>query len=104
MTVGEMLSRMSSQEFTDWLAFSTIEPFGSQVDDLRAGTIASMIANTNRDAKRTPVPWKPLDFMPWSDVPAAANDDQQPAVPINADEARSNMILALCFPKAIRNG
>lgn len=33
-------------------------------EDLRAGMIVSMIANTNRDPKTTPEPFAPWDFFP----------------------------------------
>lgn len=32
--------------------------------DYRAGMIASIIANVNRDPKQRPEPWSPEDFMP----------------------------------------
>ena len=40
-TVGELGERMTSAEFAEWVAFAGLEPFGSRVEDLRAGTIAS---------------------------------------------------------------
>lgn len=41
-----------------------MEPFGEERADLRAGIIASTIANANRDPKRRRKPYKPEDFMP----------------------------------------
>jgi hypothetical protein len=32
---------MDVAEFADWVAFAGLEPFGSRVDDLRAGTVAT---------------------------------------------------------------
>ena len=33
-------------------------------DDLRAGIVASTVANCNRDSEKKPEPFQPLDFMP----------------------------------------
>jgi flagellar basal body rod protein FlgB len=35
-----------------------------KVKDYRAGIIATMIANANRDAKKKKTPYKPSDFFP----------------------------------------
>lgn len=55
---------MSSAEFTEWLAYSTLEPFGEERADLRAATICAVTANQNRDRKRHPKPFTAADFMP----------------------------------------
>ena len=49
-------------QFAEWMAFSTIEPWGQDRDDLRMGIVASTIANANR-GKNTKA-YKPQDFMP----------------------------------------
>lgn len=67
MTVEEMLARMSSHELTEWMAYAHLEPFGDERGDLRAGIVASTIANVNRDPKRTPEPFRPEDFMPFTE-------------------------------------
>jgi len=36
---------MSSSEFSEWMAFYSLEPFGEERDDLRAGSIASPLLN-----------------------------------------------------------
>lgn len=54
---------MSWEQFSEWQEYYTLEPFGEERDDLRAGTIASVIANVNRDPRRG-VAFKPSDFMP----------------------------------------
>lgn len=59
-----MLARMSSRELTEWMAYATLEPFGAERGDLRAGIVASTIANVNRDPKSRPEPFAPQDFMP----------------------------------------
>jgi hypothetical protein len=42
-TVGELGERMTSAEFAEWVAFAALEPFGSRVEDLRVGTLASAV-------------------------------------------------------------
>lgn len=64
MTVGELLTSMSSKELAEWIAFYRIEPFGEVRGDLQAGIIASVIAEGNRDSKKRPKPYTPLDFIP----------------------------------------
>jgi len=61
MTVGELLSRISSRELTEWMAFYRLEPWGAEVDDQRAALVAATVANTWR-AKGPPA--KVEDFMP----------------------------------------
>jgi hypothetical protein len=71
MSVARCQREVSSAEFGEWIAYYSIEPFGDRIDDLRAGTIASVIANIHR-SKDTP-PFKPLDLLPWvkADKPEA---------------------------------
>ena len=62
MTVAELLSRVSAAELTEWEAFDRLDPFTRERDDLRAGIVASTIANVNRGkGKRA---YTPKDFMP----------------------------------------
>jgi len=61
MPVGEMLARMSGQELTEWMAFYQLEPWGTKVDDQRAGIVASTMANLWGGGKKK---FKPDDFMP----------------------------------------
>lgn len=63
MTVAELGRRVSSAEFTDWLAYAEVEPFGPVREDERAGVVASVIANVYRDRKRKPEPFVPGDFF-----------------------------------------
>lgn len=74
MTVDELLRRISSRELTEWMIYYRLEPFGQDVDWLRAGVIASTIANVNRDPKKQPRPFEPADFIPQTTE--AANDDR----------------------------
>ena len=55
---------MSSREFTEWLAYYRLEPFGPEADDARMAHLMALIANVNRDPKRRKTPWTPGDFLP----------------------------------------
>ena len=76
--MAELLSRVSSAELTEWMAFYQLEPWGSEIDDLRAGIVASTIANANRDPKKQRKPFTAQDFMPkWgSSEPARQSPEE----------------------------
>lgn len=48
MTVEDLESRMSSAEFTRWIAYAGIEPFGYPVDNYRFGISTQEIVNAVR--------------------------------------------------------
>lgn len=58
-----MLARLGWDQFLEWAAFAELEPFGEERADWRAGMVASVIANVNRDPKKGR-PFQPRDFMP----------------------------------------
>ena len=60
---------MSSRELTEWMAFFSLEPWGTEVEDWRAGLIAATIANANRDPKKRRKLYEPQDFMPRYEKP-----------------------------------
>lgn len=53
---------MGSAEFTAWLAYEQLEPFGPLSDDYRAGVMPATYYNMNR--AKTSAPLGPGDFMP----------------------------------------
>ena len=57
-----MLSRMSSKELMEWIAFFTLEPFGSEAQFMGHAITASTVANVNRPKGRKA--YKPDEFMP----------------------------------------
>jgi hypothetical protein len=71
-TVAELLERLDSYELTEWMAYEALEPFGEERADMRAGIIASTIANVNRGKGQKP--FSPTDFMPFSQ---GASEEQQ---------------------------
>lgn len=68
---------MSAAEFTYWMAFERLEPFGALVDDYRAGAIASTVFNANRGPKSKYL--VPSDFMPA--LSAALHGEPEPEKP-----------------------
>jgi len=57
-----MLERISSRELTGWIAFSQLEPFGSEMESLGHAITASTVANVNRGKGQKP--YKVEEFMP----------------------------------------
>ncbi len=49
----------------EWMSYAAIEPFGETLADLRAGVLASLLANIHRDSKKQRQPFEPGDFFPW---------------------------------------
>ena len=56
-----MLDSIPSDMLTEWIAYFRIDPFGEERADLRAGIIASTVANAFRSRGRSA---RPADFMP----------------------------------------
>jgi len=69
-----LLKELRPSQLGYWWALWCIEPWSEERADRRAGIVASVVANVNRDPKRTPAPFKADDFMPylWRDPKAAA--------------------------------
>ncbi len=61
MTVRELLSRVGSDELTEWMALYRVEPWGERRSDLQAGVVAATVANCNR-AKAGDRTFGPEDF------------------------------------------
>lgn len=57
-----MLEEISSVQFSEWMAFSRLEPFGYEIDLFGHAITASTIANVNR--KKGKKAFAPKDFMP----------------------------------------
>lgn len=65
---------MGNNLFTSWQAYYTLEPFGQERADLRAGIVASTMANALR-GKRTRA-YKPKDFMPMFGLPHGPTEEE----------------------------
>jgi hypothetical protein len=68
-------------EFTEWLAYSRLEPFGPEADDARMAQLMALIANVNRDPKRRKTAWTANDFLPQRGPrPAAQVETLRPRI------------------------
>lgn len=72
MSVRRAQEEIDSAEFTEWMAYYQLEPFGEERADLRAAIIASTIANAF-SKKRS----KPQDFMPQFEREVVAKSPKQ---------------------------
>lgn len=61
MTVDRLEIEMSSDEYSDWLTFYDLEPFGDTRNNIHAGMIASVMANQTRKKGTRAYSFK--DFM-----------------------------------------
>lgn len=55
---------MSSTEFTDWIAYYQIEPFGDSRDDERIGTLIALMYNLYRKKGTKTLEWSDI-FLPF---------------------------------------
>lgn len=53
---------MSSLEFSEWIAYSRLQPFGESRMDYRFAMLAALVANLWTDSKKRR--WTTEDFMP----------------------------------------
>lgn len=74
MTVRQLLQNLDSHELTEWAAYDLIEPFGPWRADLRAGIVASTVANALRG--KGGKSFKPEDFVPDFAGPQALTPEQ----------------------------
>lgn len=98
MTVRQLLARIGSDELTEWMAYSGLEPFGDVRSDYRAGVLAAVAVNSNPWRSRDARPATPADFFPPTDAPAAR--------PQSVDEMKAVMAMhrALQAAKAKQRG
>lgn len=59
-----LLKELTAKQLREWEIKYRRKPFGSHLGFYQAGIIASVIANVNRDSKKTPAPFKVEDFIP----------------------------------------
>lgn len=57
-----LLAMLTPQQFDEWIAYWTLEPFGYETEWQHAGVVASVIANVHR--KKHSRSYKPSDFIP----------------------------------------
>lgn len=88
MTVAQLDREMSAKEFTEWMVYYSIEPFGGAREDYRAALVSSVIANVNGSKLQ------PNDIIkPWSfKDEQAARVDQETSDAFNSKQ-KSQMTL-----------
>lgn len=55
VSVGEVQAAIDAREFAEWLAFQEIDPASEERADMRAATIAWVIANIFAGKKQIPI-------------------------------------------------
>lgn len=63
-----MLTEMRPSELGEYLALAQIDDWTEMRGDLRAGIVASVIAEVNRDRRKKSDAFKASDFMPYLDA------------------------------------
>ena len=56
---------MTAEEYGLWMAEYSRSPWGEIRNDTGFGIVAATLANVNRSGNKAP--YKPTDFMPWSE-------------------------------------
>ena len=77
---------MSSREFSEWMAYYEMEPFGEERADLRQALTTTAIVNVAQAQTKHPKWMKPEDYMPFS---KAAPTRDGPAPP---DELKDKLL------------
>lgn len=79
------------------MASYQLDQRGGHFDDLRAGTIASMLANINRDTKARKEPFGALDFIPWNEMRQLEEEEVTPVL-LDDPDKQSALVLSMMFP------
>ena len=84
-TIQELRAVLSYAEFQEWCWYYQIEPWGEDRADLRAGIVASTIANyAGKLRAEGAEPAIPADFMPYLERPEPADPAEEQ--PLTDDE------------------
>lgn len=62
LTLHEAQTKISSREFTKWIAEYKRNPWGEQRMDIRFSALMALLANVWRDSKKRPKPFTWEDF------------------------------------------
>jgi hypothetical protein len=93
------MAEVSSAEFTEWLGYYQIEPFGARIDDLRAGVIAAATYNVHRDVKKFPKALGPVDVIGWLDGLGGQKPEEVDPIVLDDPVAQTNLLRASLFGK-----
>lgn len=92
-----LLASLGPRRLAEWLAYSELEPFGPAREDLRAGLVAAVVANTSFGRGKGSKTHKPSDFF------ANLADDGGPARRMGADDmAEQAMAMTRSMGGAVR--
>lgn len=58
-----LLQRLNARQLAEWEAYYQLEPHGEQRQDWQMARICQILANVNRDSKKTPTPYSEKDFL-----------------------------------------
>ena len=84
-TIAELRAVLSYAEFQEWCLYYQVEPWGDERSDLRAGIVASTIANyAGRQRPEAAEPARPADYMPYLERPPAEPPAVEP--PLTDDQ------------------
>lgn len=77
MSVRRAQAEIDSREFTEWMAYATLQPFGDERADLRMALTDCLIANGLRALGGTTKgdPFKLEDFMPFIEKQPKRKED-----------------------------
>ncbi len=70
-----LLQSLTSRQFAEWMAFYSLDPFGDQRADLRAGIVAATMNNRWRQKNENPM--QPSEFMPFKEVHEQTPEEMQ---------------------------
>ena len=84
-SVRECKQNVDSREFTRWIAYYSINPFGEYRGDVQAGIIAATIANANPYRGKNAKPLQPSDFFPKWDKKQEAKKEKRDPVKVEFD-------------------
>jgi hypothetical protein len=75
--VDALEDALSERQLMEWSMFYELEPWGSEIDFLRTGIVASTIVNVSPNRKAGAKPSSPLDFVPGRQQPKSDMDPKR---------------------------
>lgn len=61
-TPRELLASVTSDDITEMMAYSNLEPFGPLAEEFRSAQLCATLANVHRDPQSRREPWSVRDF------------------------------------------
>lgn len=87
MSVRQAQREIDSREFAEWMAYANVEPFGPLREDQRAGVVAAILANVNRDSEARPEPFTVDEFFPRYEGDSVEDD------PVSDEDRLKNKLM-----------